>query len=265
MAMVSCYLYKRPITKVCTVIMNGGHFYPGQFVSWTICYHTKELLTPWYMSNPPICWFFTQPFGPMSKHSFWIITSYRWNKKYFAKLAKTLWPHRKNIFALLVASRFDMLKIVFHANHHVVKIFWPHVRFDIHHVFENILASYFEDILMPLFNTIPGFMCMHLLLKMIDAHIYALILASYHRNILMTMSNTRFDTHHVLSIFWHPTTFLTPARASPAAKPLRNVIFGASFGRLWSIFKPPLLGKNSLGCENSLRCKTYFGLSWLLL
>ena len=65
-----------------------------------------------------------------------------------------------------------MLKIVFHANHHVVRIFLPRVRFDIHHVFGNILASNFEDILMPLFNTIPGLMSMHLLLNMIDAHIF---------------------------------------------------------------------------------------------
>ena len=113
---------------------------------------------------------------------------------------------------------------------------------------------------MPLFNTIAGLMFISFWKWLL--RILCTFLALYLGNILMTLLNARFDMHHVLSIFWHPTTFLTPARASPAAKPLRNVIFGASFGRLWSIFKPPLLGKNSLGCRNSLWCRNSFGLSW---
>ena len=147
MAMVSCYLYKRPTTKVCTVIMNGGHFYPGQFVSWTICWLTQELFTPWYMSNPPICWFFTQPFDPVSKHSLGIFTSYRWNKKHFAKLAQpcdpivrislhSLWPHALICWRLCFMpiitlwEYFDLMSDLIYITFlrifllHTVRIFW---------------------------------------------------------------------------------------------------------------------------------------------
>ena len=85
--------------------------------------------------------------------------------KAISKTRANMWPHCKNTIG---TSCLDMLKILFHTNHHVVRIFWSRARFDIHQKLRIILILWgYSDA----FVQHHSWLDVHLLLKMIVAHI----------------------------------------------------------------------------------------------